>query len=109
MTAKLLAGTMLAGILTLAGGCDRSYLTASHGRAFRESFAAQTVNPDRRSDAKSVTGLDSQEASIIAGTYRKSLGPAAAGNAEGQTRLLTYSREGGLREASMPPPSVGTP
>jgi hypothetical protein len=102
---------MLVGILTLAfvagSGCDRSHLTATYARSFHTTFAVQTVNPDRRGDAKTVMGLDSQEAAIIAGTYRKQLSPTSS-EASNQAQLLTYSSRGGLREASvMPPPSVG--
>jgi len=105
------AGAALVGIVTLvlagSSGCDRSHLTASYARSFHATFAAQTVNPDRRGDAKTVMGLDSQEAAIIAGTYRKQLSPAG-GEASNQAQLLTYSSRTGLREASvMPPPSVG--
>jgi hypothetical protein len=104
------AGSTLTGLLMLivsAAACDRTYLTPSHGRAYRETFAVQTVNPQRQTEGKFVQGLDSQEAAIIASTYRKHLGPAGSDSGSNQTQLLTYSPRGGLREASvMPAPST---
>jgi hypothetical protein len=88
-----------------AGGCDRTYLTPSHGRSYREAFAAQTVNPNHRVEAGSVHGLDSQEAAIISSNYRKALAPKEE-NSANQGQLLMYSPRNGLREANVPPPSV---
>jgi hypothetical protein len=98
---------VLAGFLTLGSiltlGCDRTYLTPSHGRAYRETFAVQTVNPRRHAEAKSVQGLDSQEASIIAHTYRKLLAPTTAGSGDqNQGQVLTVSRGAGAGAAPMP-------
>jgi hypothetical protein len=98
--------TLGLGLAALAvGGCDRTYLTPSHGRAYRQSFAAQTANPTRRSQAAAVYGLDSQEAAIISSNYRKALAPKEEASSN-QTQLLMYSPRNGLREASVPPPSV---
>src|SRR5262245_38513038 len=105
--ASLRLGLLALGIATLAGaGCGRAYMTPTHGRAYRQSFAVQTVNPDRRTEAKAVQGLDSQEAAIISSGYRKSLSPKDE-SAAGEKQLLTYSPRTGLREAPMPAPSPG--
>lgn len=72
------------------GACSRTHLTATHGRAYREVFAAQDANPNRKGSGKSVHGLDSQEAAIIAGSYRKALAPQAA-PVNGQNQLLMIS------------------
>ena len=79
-----------------AGACSRAHLTSSHGRAFHEVFAAQDANPSHRNQ-KSVHGLDSQEASIISGSYRRALSPQAAASPQSQ-QLLTTST------AAAPPP-----
>jgi len=93
----------LGGALGLAG-CDRTYMTPSHGRAFREAFAVQTVNPNRRTEASAVHGLDSQEAAIISAGYRKALSPKDQ-SAANQAPLLMYAPRGGGGQ-SVPPPSV---
>jgi hypothetical protein len=95
--ALLLLATGLA-----AGACSRAHLTTTHGRAYHEIFAAQGASPEHK--PKSVSGLDSQEAAIISGSYRKALAPQAAGNAQSQ-QLLTTSTTAGA-PAAMPAPSV---
>jgi type IV pilus biogenesis protein CpaD/CtpE len=85
--------TVAATFVVLGGagsGCTRAHLTASHGRAYHEVFAAQDANPNRKGAPKSVNGLDSQEASIIAGSYRRALSPKAEGSASAN-QLLTMS------------------
>jgi len=95
---------VLLGLAFLAG-CDRAHLSAGYGRAFNEAFAAQTVNPDRQTEAKAVHGLDSQEAAIISANYRKALSPKDESAANNQGPLLMYSpRSGG--QPNLPPPSV---
>jgi type IV pilus biogenesis protein CpaD/CtpE len=66
-----------AALMALAAGCAREHLTETHGRATRELFAVQRANPGapRGPEPKALTGLDSQEATIIADTYRRSLAP----------------------------------
>ncbi|HET6151259.1 MAG TPA: hypothetical protein VFH68_27225 [Polyangia bacterium] len=93
------------GLFTVGSGCDRAHLTASYGRAYNQSFAVQTVNPDRHVAATAVHGLDSQEAAIISASYRRSLSPKQEQTAD-HSQLLMYSPRSGLREPNMPPPSV---
>jgi hypothetical protein len=77
------------------GACVRTHLTPTHGRAYREIFAAQTANPNRKIGSKSVNGLDSQEAAIIAGNYRKALSPKAdSGGGSNQLLMIAPSRAG---------------
>jgi len=85
----------------LSAGCSRAHLTDSHGRAYHEAFAAQDANPNRKGN-KSVHGLDSQEAAIIAGSYRKALAPKAeGGNAQNQLLMVSPNRPGA--EAAVAP------
>ena len=100
----LAVAVLAVGALASGVGCSRAYMTPSHGRAYREAFAVQTVNPDKQTDAKAVMGLDSQEASIISGTYRRGLAPQQQGG--GDTQMLTYSSRAATREA---PPSTSVP
>jgi hypothetical protein len=86
--------------------CDRTYMTPTWGKSYREAFAVQTVNPNRRSEATAVHGLDSQEAAIIASGYRRALSPKEENNA-GNQQLLMYSPRGGAQNVgNLPPPSV---
>ncbi len=105
--------TMLClGALIIGGGaaCDRSKLTASHGRAYREAFARQNANPGAGSKPnlnKTVEGLDSQEAAIVAKTYRKNLAPRDDEAGRGQL-LYSSPRAAQADGANLPPPSVPT-
>jgi hypothetical protein len=99
--AGLVFGLLVAGVLSGAG-CNRAHLTATHGRAYHEVFTAQDANPGRK-DAKSVNGLDSQEAAVIAGSYRKALAPKGE-NGGAQPQLLMVAPPRG--EGPSLPPSV---
>jgi hypothetical protein len=94
-------------LLGTGAACDRTYLTPSHGRAYRQAFAVQTVNPGRQTDATAVHGLDSQEAAIVAQTYRHNLAPKdqAAAMSSGAGAPLMYAPSTAPRD-NMPPPSV---
>jgi hypothetical protein len=102
--ARLVMSGVAVGALWV-GGCDRTYMTPSHGRAYRETFAAQTVNPDRQTEARAVHGLDSQEAAIISASYRKALSPKDEAAAANSGPMLMYAPRGGGQQ-NMPPPSV---
>jgi hypothetical protein len=98
---------VVVGALALGFGgsaCSRAHLTASHGRAYHDIFAAQDANPNRKG-YKSVHGLDSQEASIIAGTYRKALSPKEDSSGANQ-QLLTTSKVAGVGMTAVPATSV---
>jgi hypothetical protein len=85
-----------------AGACSRAHITPSHGRAYREAFAIQDANPNR-GKPKSINGLDSQEASIIAGSYRKALAPKSdTGNNNGQLLMVNPNHGGGGAEVVAP-------
>lgn len=66
-------------IVALASGCAREHLTETHGRATREIFARQAANPTPSPKGApppaALKGLDSQEATIIAEGFRRSLVP----------------------------------
>jgi hypothetical protein len=84
-------------------GCARTHLSPNHGRAYREIFAAQAVGPRPGVKPKSVDGLDSQEASIIAGNYRKALSPKDSGDAQKQ---MIMTPTGPREVTSVPATSV---
>jgi hypothetical protein len=89
-----------------AAACDRTYLTPSHGRAYRQAFTVQMVNPGRQTEASAVHGLDSQEAAIISQSYRRNLGSRDQAPAPGAGSPLMYTPGSNGRDNSLPPPSV---
>jgi hypothetical protein len=97
----------IAAVLGLAAGLgacgSRQHLTATHGRAFSDVTARQTANPNG-TEGKAVKGLDSQEASVITGEYRQTLGGKNGGGA--QQPVLMISPQG-TAAPYMPPPSAG--
>jgi hypothetical protein len=100
MGSGLVLALLLAGLA--CGGCSRAHLTPRHGRAYREIFAAQDANPNRKGEGTSIYGLDSQEAAIIAGNYRRALSPKSD-TGTGQNQLLTVNpNHSGAEGASMP-------
>jgi hypothetical protein len=91
--------------LCALGACSRAHITPSHGRAFHEAFAIQDANPNRSKNPKSIHGLDSQEAAIIAGNYRKGLAPKADTSQNAGQLLMVHPGPGG-GSAEMVAPSV---
>lgn len=99
-----LAVAAFIGSLGLGLGCSRAHLTSSHGRAYHEAFAAQDATPENK-PPRSVHGLDSQEAAIIAGNYRKALSPKAEANA-GSGQLLMVNPQRPVGDSAGLPSSV---
>jgi hypothetical protein len=62
-----------ASIAVSLAGCASPHMSEDFGRSYAAAFAAQAPIP--REPKKAATGLDSQEAAIISGSYRKSLAP----------------------------------
>lgn len=86
------------------GACSRAHLTASHGRAYHQAFAIQDANPNRKLPPKSLNGLDSQEAAIIAGSYRRGLAPKAdVGSQAPQLLMVSPNHNGGSDSAALAP------
>jgi hypothetical protein len=87
------------------GACSRTHITPTHGRAFREAFAIQDANPNRKAP-KSLYGLDSQEAAIISSSYRKALAPKADTSQGGNQLLMVSPNAGGGAGAQTLAPSI---
>jgi hypothetical protein len=89
--------------------CDRTTLGATHSRAYRDIFARQALDPgagEKPRSARVFQGLDSQEASIVAKTYRKGLSPRESGEGQQAPMVLMAPRAGMRDTGNMPPPSV---
>jgi hypothetical protein len=96
-------------IALLGAGCVREHLTETQGRSTREVFAAQRANPDAPAarPPAALQGLDSQEATIIAETFLKSLAPK--GEQYEEPRILMVNPTPGRPAQPNPrplPPSV---
>jgi hypothetical protein len=97
---------VLAGLL-LWGCAGRAHMTPQYGHAYRQTLERQTVHPDAGERTARPSGLDTQEAAIIAQSYRSSL--ARKGQPVPQEAALLHvapssgSGKDGLPPASVPP------
>lgn len=96
-----------AALLLLLGACSSSqHLWDARGRAFQAGFAVQhSAAPPGAKGAEAVSGLDSQEAAIIAASYRHSLAPKQDKASEQPILFVAPPQQGG-QPGYMPPPSV---
>jgi hypothetical protein len=85
----------------LGAGCAREHLSPAFGRANREAFAAQPVNPAKAAKAPS-QALDTQEAEVIARSYVRGL--SGKTKAEPEPVLYVSPQKPGAQAAL--PPSV---
>jgi hypothetical protein len=94
------------GALLLAACSGHQHLWDGRGAAYRGTFAAQrATRPPGAKRSQAATGLDSQEAAIIADAYRASLAPK--GTKMDQQPVLVVSPQGqGQQQYAVPPPSV---
>ncbi len=92
--------------LTIGACAGRPYLTADFGKASHAIFARQVIHPDAGNKPLASLGLDSQEAALVAESYRRSLTPKGAQVQEEQPLILmappTKAPEGKLAP-SVPP------
>lgn len=73
----------------LAWGCGGgAHLSDDFGQRSRAAFRAQQVEPQPKAEDQAPAGLDSEEASIIHGQYRKSMGATGRTAPQGEPRVL---------------------
>lgn len=89
----------------LCGCAGRAHLWEARGRAVEDQLALQRAPPAPGKRAGPVQGLDSQEASIIAGAYHQSLAPKGV-KVEEQPTLLVAPPQPGQPMQVLPLPSV---
>jgi hypothetical protein len=106
---KTLALVLLVVPLAFSGCASRAHLSEGHGRSYRDTLGRQAVNPEAGKQPVASKGLDPQEASVIAQSYRMSLAPKGEAMA-GQEQMLmvapTAQKAGGRPGDYMPPASV---
>jgi hypothetical protein len=91
--------------VALWGCAGRTHLWDAKGRAVEDQLAQQRAPPAPGKRAGPVQGLDSQEASIIAGAYHHSLAPKGV-KVEEQPTLLIAPPQPYQPMQGMPLPSV---
>lgn len=107
MRATHLAVAVCALLLAGAGCADRTYLTATHGRAYHAALARQAANPNAGAQQPGADkGLDSQEAAVVADGYRDSLARKGQTAPQEPVLLLAPSAREGRSANYMPPVSV---
>ena len=93
--------------ILLVGCASRNHLTAGHGRSYRAAIARQAVNPEAGKQPVASKGLDSQEAAVIAQSYRQHLAPKGeSGEAPPPMLLVAPSALKGRQADYMPAASV---
>ncbi|OGQ80762.1 MAG: hypothetical protein A2289_16085 [Deltaproteobacteria bacterium RIFOXYA12_FULL_58_15] len=91
---NLIEWVVILAAAAFAIGCTgQQHLTPTHGRAYYAAMRAQTVNPDAGKKASDQTGLDSQEAAIVAESYLKSLVPEGGNTEVGKQQVLIVNPE----------------
>jgi hypothetical protein len=85
----------------LAACAARPTMTQTQGRSYRAAFERQVASP--QSHAQPPSGLDSQEAGIVAESYRKSLAPEGKETKEEPVLVITpQPKAGGPLAPSVP-------
>ena len=101
---RWLVVVVLLGLSTLAGACDRTYLSPTYGQSFNAWFAMQHVRSqpaDTEATKRALGSLDSQEAAAISKNYRRTVGGQTEGG-QGQMVMIGQARGGGT-ESYTPP------
>jgi hypothetical protein len=100
---QVVVGVVVGFAALAAAGCSGAdHLTRAHGRAYQAHFQRQAANPAALEEAEK--GLDSDEAAIIAGAYRRSLAPKGTSDeAASEVLLVAPPPRGGERTAPLAP------
>ena len=105
---KTLARSALLVCMLGAGACaDRQHMGGpAYGRAYRTAFQRQTVDPNAGRTGRAVTHLDSQDAAVIARSYRKSMSKDEGARDQNMVLVSPQQMTGGGGGYYLPPPSV---
>lgn len=96
-----------AALAALALSCARQHLTPTQGQSYDAAFAAQRAPlPPASAKRGAAVGLDSQEAEIIADSYRRSLAPKDEKPNEEPIIIVPPPTQGGYQRAPALAPSV---
>ncbi|HEX9290748.1 MAG TPA: hypothetical protein VF904_14590 [Anaeromyxobacteraceae bacterium] len=81
--------------------CGRAHLEPGYGHSYQAQFALQVEKPAH--PRKVAPGLDAQEASIIASTYRKGLAPKETQDVKEQPILVVAPQQAGMAAQALAP------
>ena len=84
-------------------GCGRAHLEPAYGRSYHAQFALQQEHSAGAKRVRATTGLDAQEASIIASTYRHGLAPKEAQGMKEQPILVVAPAQPGTGRTTVMP------
>ncbi len=98
MTRTLLSLVLLA---PTAACAPRAALTDTHGHSTRAAFERQVENP--QAAAQAPRGLDSQEAAIVAQTFREGLAPKGQAKEAPPVVLVAPPAQGGGAQRVLAP------
>ena len=90
----------------LAACGPRVHMSPSFGRANHQAFERQALDPQAGTTPRSVGGLDSQEASIIAATHRHNLTPKGTNARPDEPLIIVAPNQQNLAGARQLAPSV---
>ena len=93
---------VLAECLLLCGCADRVHMTRAYGHSYQETLRRQAVNPGAGDQQATSKGLDTQEAAIIAQSYRTSLAHKGQPVPQEAVLLHTMPNDGVGKDAPMP-------
>lgn len=90
-------------VAALAAACSGPrHMSRAHGVAYRAHFERQAANPAAQERAEK--GLDSEEAGIVANSYRRSLAPKGTREtAQPEVLLVAPPPSGGARPTPLAP------
>jgi hypothetical protein len=88
MTSRFLGVVLAVAALGGAGCFSRAHMSKNYGRAYKEAFERQAVNPGAGSTPKTSKGLDAMESSAVVQTYRSQLSPKGGAPASNQQMIL---------------------
>ena len=106
MTNMTIRMMTMAGLVALASaGCfSRLHMSEHHGRAYKQAFARQAVNPPGQASAKTPKGLDALESTIVVETYRRGLAASQGGSGASGNQMILLSPNSG--QLGYTPPSA---
>jgi hypothetical protein len=110
MRSRLAPLVVAAALVASSAACaDRQHLRAAHGSSYHEAFARQRANPQAGRSDKAVAGLDSQDAEVVAQTYRAGMAPKSDASAAASSRSVFIVPTNPNPTGYTPPPSVPAP
>jgi hypothetical protein len=98
--------SLLALGLSSTGCFNRAHMSEHYGRAYRQAFERQVVNPAGVGSSRFPKGLDALEAGIVVETYRTQLAPKGVNTSNEMPMIVLSPQAASGGGAYSPAPSV---